>query len=243
MITRLVPLVVLLGFAGPALAQVSAPPIKPKSTAKSSKGASKPADAKSDKPAEEPVKTEKATFGGGCFWCLEAVFERIPGVKNVVSGYSGGVIANPSYQLVSTGQTGHAEVVQIEYDPAVVSYEKLLDTFWHFHNPTTLNQQGPDFGTQYRSIILYHSEDQKKEAEKMYRALTEARVFDAPIVTELVQFQAFYPADKHHQDYYRKNKRDSYCRIYITPKMKKLDALQAAEKQAVEKPAVEKKKP
>ena len=214
MIRRFVTIAILLGLASPTLAQVSAPPAKakPKATAKPEQ----------EKAADEKTKTEKATFGGGCFWCLEAVYERIPGVKSVVSGYSGGLVVKPSYALVSTGQTGHAEVVQIEYDPQVVTYERLLETFWHCHDPTTLNRQGPDEGTQYRSIILYHSEEQKKAAMKMCEELTAAKAFDAPIVTELVEFKAFYAADKHHQDYYRRNKGATYCRLYITPKLKKL---------------------
>jgi len=202
-------LALILGLASPALAQVSAPPVKPEPKA-------------TEKAAEAPTKTELATFGGGCFWCLEAVYERIPGVKDVVSGYSGGNIARPSYELVSTGQTGHAEVVQIEFDPEVVTYERLLDTFWHCHDPTTLNRQGPDEGTQYRSVIFYRTDEQTKAAQDSYEALTAARAFNAPIVTDLVPFKAFYAADKHHQDYYRKNKGAAYCRMYITPKLKKL---------------------
>lgn len=212
----LVTFFILLGLASPALAQVSAPPAKSKT-----KVAEK-AEAGKEKASDEKPKTEKATFGGGCFWCLEAVYERIPGVKSVVSGYSGGAVAKPSYAMVSTGQTGHAEVVQIEFDPELVTYERLLETFWHCHDPTTLNRQGPDEGTQYRSIILYHSEAQKKAAQKMYDDLTAARAFDAQIVTELAEFKVFYPAEKHHQDYYRKNKGAVYCRMYITPKIKKL---------------------
>jgi peptide-methionine (S)-S-oxide reductase len=177
------------------------------------------ADAKGD---EAKPKLERATFGGGCFWCLEAIFERIPGVKTVVSGYAGGNVPKPSYELVSSGLTGHAEVVQMIYDPEVVSYEKLLDVFWACHDPTTLNRQGPDFGTQYRSIILYHNEDQRKAALKSYRQLTDAGVFDDPIVTQLVPLRAFYPADRHHQDYYRKNRNSFYCQMEIAPKLRKL---------------------
>jgi len=176
------------------------------------------------KAAEPEGKMEKATFGGGCFWCLEAVYERIPGVKSVVSGYAGGNVPYPSYAMVSSGLTGHAEVVQIAYDPAVVSFAKLLETFWECHDPTTLNRQGPDFGTQYRSIILYHDDAQKQAAEESYRALTAAGVFASPIVTELVPLKAFYLADRHHQDYYRKNRNAAYCRMVIAPKLRKMHA-------------------
>lgn len=176
--------------------------------------------------AEPEGKLEKATFGGGCFWCLEAVYERIPGVKSVVSGYAGGTVPQPSYAMVSSGLTGHAEVVQIAYDPAVVSFAKLLETFWECHDPTTLNRQGPDFGTQYRSIILYQDDAQKQAAEESYRALTAAGAFASPIVTELVPLKAFYLADRHHQDYYRKNRNAAYCRMIIAPKLMKMQAKQ-----------------
>lgn len=182
----------------------------------------KPADSTEKKGEAAKPKLERATFGGGCFWCLEAVFERIPGVKTVVSGYAGGTVRNPSYELVCTGVTGHAEVVQMIFDPEKVSYDKLLNVFWSCHDPTTLNRQGPDFGTQYRSIILYHNNDQKEAALKSYRALTDAGVFESPIVTQLVPFKVFYPADKHHQDYYRRNKGAEYCQMQIVPKLMKL---------------------
>jgi peptide-methionine (S)-S-oxide reductase len=178
--------------------------------------------APTEKADTSKVKLEKATFGGGCFWCLEAVFERIPGVKTVVSGYSGGAVPRPSYEMVSTGETGHAEVVQMEFDPATVSYEKLVRVFFACHDPTTLNAQGPDFGTQYRSVIFYRDETQKQTSLKVYKELTKSGVFGAPIVTELVPMMAFYPADRHHQDYYRKNRNALYCQMYITPKLKKL---------------------
>jgi peptide-methionine (S)-S-oxide reductase len=167
-------------------------------------------------------KIEKATFGGGCFWCMEAVFERIPGVKSVVSGYSGGTVPNPTYEMVCTGLTGHAEVIQIEYDPAVLPFSKLLTFFWSAHDPTTLNSQGPDYGTQYRSIILYHSEEQKEEALKQYKELMAHRGRRSPIVTELVPFKAFYPADDYHQDYYRNHPDADYSQMYIEPKVRKL---------------------
>ena len=147
-------------------------------------------------------KTELATFGGGCFWCMEAVFERLPGVKSVTSGFAGGHTANPTYEQVCTGTTGHAEVTQIEFYPAKISYEKLLDVFWQAHDPTTLNRQGADEGTQYRSIILYHSEAQKLAAEKSKAAAQKN--FKHPIVTEIVPFMKFYPAEDYHQEYYDK---------------------------------------
>ena len=153
---------------------------------------------------------------------MEAVFERMPGVKSVVSGYSGGHVANPTYEMVCSGLTGHAEVIQIEYDPSVVSFEKLLNLFWSAHDPTTLNQQEDDFGTQYRSIILYHTEEQKEAALASYRDLTKRKVFKSPIVTELEPFTAFYPAEAYHQDYYRNNPYKDYSQIYIVPKLRKL---------------------
>jgi peptide-methionine (S)-S-oxide reductase len=168
------------------------------------------------------AKLERATFGGGCFWCLEAVYERIPGVKSVVSGYAGGTVPRPTYEMVSSGLTGHAEVVQLTYDPEVAPYEKLLKVFWACHDPTTLNRQGPDFGTQYRSIILYHSEDQRKAALKSYKEVTEAGVFADPIVTQLEPLKAFYSAEGYHQDYYRRNRSAPYCQAQIVPKLRKL---------------------
>jgi peptide-methionine (S)-S-oxide reductase len=167
-------------------------------------------------------KIETATFGGGCFWCMEAQFERIPGVKNVVSGFSGGHVPNPSYEMVCTGLTGHAEVIQIEFDPSIVSYEKLLSFFWIAHDPTTLNSQGPDFGTQYRSIILYHDEEQKAAAIKSYKEQMARRNRKSPIVTQLVPFVAFFPADEHHQNYYRNNPYSEYSQMFIEPKVSKI---------------------
>lgn len=162
-----------------------------------------------------------ATFGGGCYWCTEAIFERVKGVESVVSGFSGGTTKNPTYEEVCTGRTGHAEVIQIRFDPEQVSYEHLLELFWQAHDPTTLNRQGADVGTQYRSIILYHDEAQKAAAEASKRA-AQAH-FSDPIVTEIVPFKQFYPADKHHQDYYRNNRNQGYCRAVIAPKLEKLE--------------------
>ncbi|MGD0207088.1 MAG: peptide-methionine (S)-S-oxide reductase MsrA [Verrucomicrobiota bacterium] len=175
-----------------------------------------------------PNKTESATFGGGCFWCLEAVFERLPGVKSVASGFAGGHTANPTYEQVCAGDTGHAEVTQIEFDPAKISYEKLLDVFWQAHDPTTLNRQGVDEGTQYRSIIFYHSEAQKLAAEKS-RAGAQKN-FKHPIVTEIVPFTKFYPAENYHQGFYDNNTNYGYCRVVIAPKLEKLEQEKVIEK-------------
>ncbi len=164
--------------------------------------------------------TERATFGGGCFWCVEAVYERLDGVISVVSGYAGGSKEDPTYEEVSRGTTGHAEVVQIEYDPGEISYKELLDMFWDAHDPTTLNRQGADVGTQYRSIILYHDEDQKRQAEQS--KARASKDFNDPIVTEIVPLEAFYPAEKYHQDFFDKNPYYGYCSIVIAPKLKKL---------------------
>jgi peptide-methionine (S)-S-oxide reductase len=198
-------------------ANAKAKPARSTSKAKNAKGAAA-------KQADADVKYEQATFGGGCFWCLEAVFERLPGVKSVVSGYAGGTVPRPSYELVCTGTTGHAEVVQITFDPKKVSYEELLHIFFEFHDPTTINRQGPDEGTNYRSIILYHTQDQKKAAQQAYEEMTAAQVFNAPIVTELVPLKKFYPAERYHQDYYRRHQDEEYCQAYIVPKMIKLQA-------------------
>jgi peptide-methionine (S)-S-oxide reductase len=171
---------------------------------------------------------ETATLGGGCFWCTEAVYQMLPGVKSVTSGYAGGTKENPTYKEVCAGNTGHAEVVQVKYDPAVLSYEKLLQAFWDVHDPTTLNRQGPDSGTQYRSIILYTSEPQKAAAEK---SKAEAQKhFRQPIVTEIVPLKKFYPAEDYHQDYYRDNPNQPYCRMIIRPKVEKFEKKLNAEK-------------
>ncbi len=171
----------------------------------------------SDKPA---VNSQTATFGGGCFWCIEAFIEIQEGVESVTSGFAGGKTANPSYEDVCGGQTGHAEVVQVKFDPSKITYEQLLDIFWRVHDPTTLNRQGADTGTQYRSIILYHDEAQKLAAEKSKKEA--ASRFQGPIVTEIVPLTAFYSADKSHQDYFRNNPNARYCRMVIAPKVEKL---------------------
>ncbi len=174
------------------------------------------------KPMNQTRSIEKATFGGGCFWCFEAVFERIDGVKSVVSGYAGGTTANPTYKQVCTGSTGHAEVVQIEYDPKAVTYEHLLDVFWESHDPTTLNRQGADVGTQYRSVIFYDGDVQKITAEKSKRALAASGTYPSPVVTEIRPLTTFYKAEEYHQGYFDNNPNAPYCTFVIKPKLKKL---------------------
>ena len=166
------------------------------------------------------MKTEKATLGGGCFWCVEAVYERMPGIVSVTSGYAGGETANPTYEDICTGKTGHAEVVQIEYDPDKTSYEKIIDLFWDAHDPTTLNRQGADVGTQYRSIILTASDEEKRIAGES-KARAQAK-FKSPIVTEIVPLEKFYPAEDYHQDFYRENPLHPYNLAVIRPKLNKL---------------------
>jgi peptide-methionine (S)-S-oxide reductase len=164
--------------------------------------------------------TEVATLGGGCFWCLEAVYQQIEGVEKVVSGYAGGNTEDPTYEEVCSGTTGHAEVVQIHFDPQVIGYEEILELFWKAHDPTTLNRQGADVGTQYRSIILYDGEEQKSAAERSRARAAEA--FDEPIVTEIVPLKVFYEAEGYHQNYYRSNSHAGYCSFVIRPKLEKL---------------------
>jgi peptide-methionine (S)-S-oxide reductase len=166
------------------------------------------------------ARTESAVIGGGCFWCMDAVFEHVPGVKSVTCGYAGGHAKNPTYKEVCTGTTGHAEVVRLAFDPAVVTYAQLLDVFWDAHDPTTLDRQGGDEGTQYRSIILFADEAQRAAAEKS-KAAVEAKISD-PIVTEIVPLQEFYPAEEYHQHYFDKNPTAGYCRVVIKPKVSKL---------------------
>jgi peptide-methionine (S)-S-oxide reductase len=167
-------------------------------------------------------RTNVATLGGGCFWCLEAVFVEVKGVERVESGYAGGAIPNPTYEQVSTGTTGHAEVVQITFDPSVLTYKELLEVYFDIHDPTTLNRQGADVGTQYRSMIFYHTSEQERVAREMIAALEAAQVWKDPIVTEIVPFDAFYPAEEYHKEYYRRNKGQPYCRVVIAPKLAKL---------------------
>jgi len=168
---------------------------------------------------------EIATLAGGCFWCLEAAFQDLKGVEKVESGYSGGSVPSPSYEQVCTGTTGHAEVVQITFDPQVVSFRDLLHVFFTIHDPTTLNRQGGDVGTQYRSAIFYHSPEQKVEAQRVIAELQAEQVWDDPIVTELVPFEQFYPAEEYHRDYFRRNPNQGYCRAVIAPKVAKVRKL------------------
>jgi peptide-methionine (S)-S-oxide reductase len=164
---------------------------------------------------------EVATFGAGCFWCVEALFQDLAGVESVVSGYSGGDVENPTYDDVCSGSTGHAEVCQITYDPNKISYAELLEVFWQTHDPTTLNRQGPDVGTQYRSAIFYHNEEQKRLAEKYRRELDESGAWNDPVVTEISPYKDLYRAEDYHQDYYNSNSDKPYCSIVIRPKMEK----------------------
>jgi peptide-methionine (S)-S-oxide reductase len=170
----------------------------------------------------EKGESETATLGGGCFWCLDAVFEQIEGVESVVSGYAGGKVPNPSYQQVGTGTTGHAEVVQIAFDPGKITYRELLEIFFTIHDPTTLNRQGADVGTQYRSVIFYHTPEQEKTARKVIEELRASGTWENPIVTAVEEFRGFYPAEDYHQGYYRRNQGLPYCRAVITPKLAKL---------------------
>jgi peptide-methionine (S)-S-oxide reductase len=176
---------------------------------------------------EQASQSETATFGGGCFWCVEAVFENMEGVEDVISGYAGGRVPNPTYHQVSTGLTGHAEVCQITFNPQKVSYTKLLEVFMKTHDPTTLNRQGPDHGTQYRSVIFTHSDEQKEAAELIKRKLTEEEVYRSKVVTEIVPFTTFYPAEAYHQDYYRKHPNEGYCRMIVRPKIAKFKKVMA----------------
>jgi len=172
-------------------------------------------------PAPSSEKLEIVTFGSGCFWCTEAVFQNLRGVKSAVSGYSGGKVVNPTYEQVCSGNTGHAEVIQVTYDPAVIPFEDLLRVFWRTHDPTTLNRQGHDVGTQYRSAIFYHNDEQRKIAEQYKKQLDESKTFSAPIVTEITPFEKFYSAENYHQKYYDLNPNQGYCQAVIRPKVEK----------------------
>jgi peptide-methionine (S)-S-oxide reductase len=165
---------------------------------------------------------ELATLANGCFWCTEAIFKKIKGIKTILPGYTGGTLENPSYEEVCTGRSGHAEAIQIEFDPKVTSFEKILDIFWNTHDPTTLNRQGNDVGTQYRSAIFYHNEVQKEIAEKSKKIIGEKNIYEDPIVTEIIPFKKFYVAEDHHKDYYDKHMDIPYCNFVIAPKLHKL---------------------
>jgi peptide-methionine (S)-S-oxide reductase len=164
---------------------------------------------------------ETATFGGGCFWCTEAIFKEVKGVESVTSGYSGGEIVNPSYREVCTGRTAHAEVIEIDFDPAIVSFQELLEIFWSTHDPTSLNRQGNDVGTQYRSVVFYHNEQQKETAGQLKKKLNHEKIFEKPVVTEISPWKNFFRAEEDHQDYYENNPNQGYCQFIIVPKLDK----------------------
>lgn len=185
---------------------------------------------KEEKPMSETKKTEVAVFGQGCFWCAEAIYQRVPGVLKVESGYMGGKVANPTYRQVCGGDTGHAEVIRVEYDPAKVSFEKLVDIFFATHDPTTLNRQGNDHGTQYRSAIFYESDDQKKTAEAAKEKGNSSGRFKNPIVTEIAKAGTFYKAEDYHQDYFNQHPDQPYCQAIIAPKVEKFEKEQSKEK-------------
>lgn len=207
----------ILGIAVAVSGAMSTSPLRAEPVAKAGNKAKE--GAASEKQKEK--KVEVATFGNGCFWCTEAVFEELKGVESAVSGYSGGRVPNPTYEQVCTGGTGHAEVIQITYDPKVISFPELLEVFWKTHDPTTLNQQGADHGTQYRSAVFYHTDEQREQAEHYMKKLDESGAFNAPIVTEITKFDKFYPAEDYHQQYFEENGRAPYCRAVIKPKLMK----------------------
>ncbi len=196
-------------FGGPAKMSEAKPPRDKKQS-------------EAETPAVDPSQLEKATFGSGCFWCSEAVFQQLKGVHSVESGYSGGKLKNPTYEQVCSGLTGHAEVIQVAFDPKEISYDELLEVFWQTHDPTTLNQQGADIGTQYRSVIFYHNEKQRELAEHYKAQLEKEHAFRRPIVTEITAFEEFYPAEDYHQDYYEGHKGQPYCSAVIRPKVSKV---------------------
>lgn len=172
---------------------------------------------------EQAQKRETATFGAGCFWCVEAVFERVKGVSKVESGYSGGHVKNPNYKEVCSGETGHAEVVHMEFDPGIISYTSLLEIFFKTHDPTTLNRQGADVGTQYRSVVFYHNMEQEETARNLIEELDQAEIWNDPIVTTLESFSEFYSAEQYHQEYFENNPNQGYCRLVIQPKIEKFE--------------------
>jgi methionine-S-sulfoxide reductase/methionine-R-sulfoxide reductase len=217
-------------LAGGILMATSDPAVSQSPNAASGAAAS----AASAPASQDDANLEQATFGSGCFWCTEAFFSELKGVKSAVSGYSGGRLENPTYEQVCTGATGHAEVVHVTFDPKVISFAELLEVFWQTHDPTTLNRQGADTGTQYRSAVFYHNDQQKREAEFYKKKLNESGAFKSPIVTEITKFDKFYPAEDYHQEYYATNPEQSYCRAIIRPKMEKFrkafaDKLKGAE--------------
>jgi peptide-methionine (S)-S-oxide reductase len=177
----------------------------------------------SEQSTSTPASLDTADFGAGCFWCVEAVFQRLNGVEKVISGYEGGTVANPTYKQVCTGTTGHAEICRVLYNPSVVKFEELLQVFWQTHDPTTLNRQGNDAGTQYRSVIFYHNEQQKQLAEKYKQELESAKIWSNPIVTEITKASTFYPAEDYHQNYFNENGSQPYCTFVVRPKVEKFE--------------------
>ena len=175
-----------------------------------------------DTNGSQPHPTETATLAGGCFWCLDAVYAELRGIERVVSGYTGGQLANPSYEQVCSGRTGHAEAVQITFDPRVISYRELLEVFFTIHDPTTLNRQGADVGTQYRSAIFYHSPEQQQTAQAVIDDVTRSGIWGKPLVTQLVPLEVFYPAEEYHQNYFARNPYQPYCQVVIAPKVAKV---------------------
>jgi peptide-methionine (S)-S-oxide reductase len=175
-----------------------------------------------DTNGSQPHPTETATLAGGCFWCLDAVYTELRGIERVVSGYTGGQLANPSYEQVCSGRTGHAEAVQITFDPSVISYRELLEVFFTIHDPTTLNRQGADVGTQYRSAIFYHSPEQQQTAQAVIDEVTRSGIWGKPLVTQLVPLEDFYPAEEYHQNYFARNPYQPYCQVVIAPKVAKV---------------------
>jgi peptide-methionine (S)-S-oxide reductase len=175
----------------------------------------------SNKTKGKTMQHEVATLGAGCFWCVEAIYQRLEGVEKVESGYSGGQVKNPTYNAVTTGKTGHAEVIQVTFDPKKITFKELLEVFFRTHDPTTLNRQGADVGTQYRSAIFYHSDEQKATAEQVKKETDAAKIWDDPIVTEISKFTEFYKAESYHQDYYNQNSYQPYCMMVINPKLNK----------------------
>jgi len=208
-------LTLIVSGCGPTSGQTASP-------ASGTDAASAPEATKKEEPVAE-AKLEKATFGAGCFWCGEAVFQRLKGVKKVVSGYAGGHVPNPTYKQVCEGTTGHAEVFQVTFDPAVTTYDELLEVFWKTHDPTTKDRQGNDVGTQYRSVVFHHDEAQKARAEKYKKALDEEGIWPDPIVTEISPLTTFYPAEDYHQNYFNDNPGQPYCKLIIRPKVEKFE--------------------
>ena len=208
----------VMSFAGMTSCAQKDNSVKPKKDSKMNASTSLSKD-----PGSAPLTLDTATFGTGCFWCTEAIFQQLDGVEKVTSGYSGGTVANPTYEEVCSKTTGHAECLNIVYDPKKISFDELLEIFWQVHDPTTLNRQGADVGPQYRSVIFWHNEEQRAKASKYKTELDKSGAFDKPIVTTLEKFTVFYPAEAYHQNYYRNNPGQGYCQFVIRPKVEKFE--------------------